>query len=115
MKSYKHNPQKAICPICCTRDAHLLWHVSSRNWAAQHFVLQEKYPDRFADLVLHLEKLWGQSTCEVVQCNHCGFCYSYPYVAGDKRPHTLAYVRSGYPKWKWEFQMTYNVLRREFV
>jgi len=88
-----------------------LWNVSSKQ-AAQHFVLKEQYPDTFADLVSHIEDLWGQNTCEVVQCDQCGFCYSYPYVAGDERFYSLAYVRSGYPKWKWEFQITYDVLRR---
>jgi len=47
-----------------------------------------------------------------MQCSQCGFCFSYPYVAGDERFYSLAYVRSGYPKWKWEFQITYDLLRR---
>ena len=33
-----------------------------------------------------------------MQCSQCGFCFSYPYVAGDERFYSLAYVRSGYPK-----------------
>jgi SAM-dependent methyltransferase len=84
--------------------------VSSKQ-AAQHFVLFEKNPDRFAELVLHIDKLWGQSTCKVMQCSQCEFCFSYPYVAGDEQFYNLAYVRSGYPKWKWEFQITYDELR----
>jgi 2-polyprenyl-3-methyl-5-hydroxy-6-metoxy-1,4-benzoquinol methylase len=47
-----------------------------------------------------------------MQCSQRGFCFSYPYVAGDERFYSLAYVRSGYPKWKWEFQITYDLLRR---
>ena len=111
MKSYERSPEKALCPLCCTEDADLLWRVSSKQ-AAQHFVLFEKHPDRFAELVLHIEELWGRSTCKVMQCAQCGFCFSDPYVAGDERFYSLAYVRSGYPKWKWEFQVTYDVLRR---
>jgi len=111
MKSYQRSQEKALCPVCCTEKADFLWHVSSKQ-AAQHFVLSEKNPERFAKLVLHIEKLWGQSTCKVMQCSQCGFCFSYPYVAGDERFYSLAYVRSGYPKWKWEFQITYDVLRR---
>ena len=111
MKSYERSPEKALWPVCCTEDSHLLWRVSSKQ-AAQHFVLHEKYPDRFADLALHIESLWGQSTCKVMQCAQCGFCFSYPYVSGDERFYSLAYSRTGYPKWKWEFQTTYDVLRR---
>ena len=111
MKSYEKSREKALCPVCCTEVAHVLWRVSSKQ-AAQHFVLYEKYPDRFNDLALHIENLWGQSTCEVMQCAQCGFCFSYPYVAGDEQFYSLAYVRSGYPKWKWEFQITYEALKR---
>jgi SAM-dependent methyltransferase len=111
MKIYERSREKALCPVCCTEEADLLWRVSS-NQAAQHFVLYEKNPERFAELVLHIDKLWGQSTCKVMQCAQCRFCFSYPYVAGDEHFYSLAYVRSGYPKWKWEFQVTYDVLRR---
>ena len=114
MKRYEQTPQKVRCPICCTDDAHLLWSVNSKQ-AAQHFILQEKHPDRFTDLVLQIEGLWGSNTCEVVQCDHCEFCYSNPYVAGDERFYRLAYIRSGYPKWKWEFQVTYDVLIKRLI
>jgi SAM-dependent methyltransferase len=112
MQSYKQTPQKAKCPICCTDAAHLLWDVDSKK-AAQHFILKEKSPNRSADLSLHIGNLWGQNTCEIVQCDRCGFCFSNPYVAGDERFYSLAYVRSSYPKWKWEFQVTYDVLSKK--
>ena len=100
------------CPVCCANEAHLLWSVSSKQ-AAQHFILKEKQSERFLKLVSHIESLWGQDICEVVQCNNCGFCYSNPYVAGDKQFYTLAYERSpgGYPTWKWEYQITYETLK----
>ena len=111
MEIFERSPRKALCPVCRTEDSQLLWRVSSKQ-AAQHFVLHKKYPDRFADLALHIENLWGQSTCEVMQCVQCGFCFSYPYVSGDERFYSLAFSRSGYPKWKREFQITYDVPRR---
>lgn len=110
MQNYQKISKKIKCPVCCTNDAHLLWSATSRQ-AAQHFVLHEKHPDRFSELVSHIEVLWGQNTCEVVQCDKCGFCYSNPYIAGDIRFYELAYDRSGYPTWKWEFQLTYDVLK----
>jgi hypothetical protein len=61
MKSYQRSPEKALCPVCCTEEADLLWCVTSKQ-AAQHFVIYEKNPERFAELVLHIDKLWGQST-----------------------------------------------------
>lgn len=104
-------PINAICPICCSTCACLLWSVNS-NQAAQHFVLKEKDTNRFYELVSHIETLWGKTTCDVVQCSSCGFCFCNPYVGGDKRFYDLAYDRSGYPRWNWEHQRTYEVLRK---
>ena len=75
-------------------------------------MLQEKHHERFSELVSHIEGLWGKNTCEVVQCDKCGFCYSNPYIAGDMQFYNLAYDRCGYPTWKWEFQLTYDVLKK---
>ena len=110
MQNYQKISLNIKCPVCCTNEAHLLWSVSSKQ-AAQHFILKEKQSERFLKLVSHIESLWGQDSCEVVQCNNCGFCYSNPYVAGDMQFYTLAYDRSGYPTWKWEYQITYETLK----
>ena len=114
MQKYLHIPKIIECPICRTNSAHLLWRTSSKQ-AAQHFVLQEKHPERFLELVSHIERLWGQNACEVVQCDKCGFCYSNPFIAGDQQFYNFAYVSFGYPEWKWEFQKTYDVLKKCFV
>jgi SAM-dependent methyltransferase len=111
MQKYQQIPKKIKCPVCCSNNAHRLWGVTSKQ-AAQHFVLQEKHPERFLELLSHIEGLWGQNTCEVVQCDKCGFCYSNPYIAGDERFYYLAYPYAGYPTWKWEFQLTYDVLNK---
>jgi 2-polyprenyl-3-methyl-5-hydroxy-6-metoxy-1,4-benzoquinol methylase len=111
MQNYQQIPKNVKCPVCYTDNARILWCVSSKQ-AAQHFVLQEKYPERFLELVSHIESLWGKNTCEVVQCDNCEFCYSNPYVAGDEKFYSLAYDSYGYPKWKWEFQVTYDVLNK---
>lgn len=109
MKKYQYIPKKVRCPVCLTDNARRLWDTTSKQ-AAQHFVLKEKFPERFSELVSHIENLWGQNTCEVVQCMNCEFSYSNPYVAGDALYYKLLYLRCGYPSWKWEFQQTYNVL-----
>lgn len=111
MRSYQLTPINATCPVCFSTNARLLWSVKS-NQAAQNFILKEKEPQRFFDLVYHIESMWGQITCAVVQCNTCEFCFSNPYVGGDKKFYDLAYDRSGYPHWTWEHQLTYAALRR---
>jgi SAM-dependent methyltransferase len=110
INSYLQISQKTTCPVCFSTNARLLWSVTSSQ-AAQHFILKEKEPQRFFDLVSHIETLWGQITCEVLQCNDCEFCFCNPFVSGDKKFYDLAYDRSGYPDWNWEHQLTYEALR----
>lgn len=57
-----------------------------------------------------IRRLWGQDYCQVIQCDACGFCFSNPYVSGNDEFYRLAYDRKGYPKWKWEYQVTYDKL-----
>ncbi|MGJ5674891.1 MAG: class I SAM-dependent methyltransferase [Nostochopsis sp.] len=45
-----------------------------------------------------------------MKCEDCGFGYASPYVGGDKKFYDLAYERSGYPTWKFEFQETIDFL-----
>ncbi len=116
------------CPCCLAPVGRIHWGVNSDE-AAQHYVLRELDPERFAKLSEHIEQLWrtngalsdktpsdnGPETirCSVVVCPRCGFIYSWPFVAGDVRFYTLAYHRGigAYPKIKWEFQITLDSLR----
>ncbi|MCU0534009.1 MAG: class I SAM-dependent methyltransferase [Hydrococcus sp. Prado102] len=113
MKNYQLTPTKvAICPICNSKSAKILWSVDSSQ-AAQHYVTKEADTQRFLNLAAHIKELWKQNTCDIVQCDDCGFCYSNPYIAGDDKFYTLAYERSHYPTWKWEHQLTYEALLHE--
>src|SRR5690348_9581573 len=106
-----NEPRSTTCPVCLGAGSRLLWGATAAQ-AAQHFVLKEKNPDRHARLASHLGTLWGRERCEVVRCDHCGFCYADPYIAGDDQFYALAYERhaSSYPGWKWEFEQTCRAL-----
>lgn len=115
MEKYSLEPRTVRCPACLEKRCSLLYTVDSRA-ATQHYVLREVAPERHEALRLHIERLWGQPTCDVVRCMDCGFCFADPFVAGDARFYDLAYERSSYPSWKWEFERTLNTLgelRRE--
>ena len=111
MEQYKHTSATIACPVCGGMNARVLWEISCLQ-AAQHFVLREKDAERFQALASHIEHLWGQATCAVVECEACRFCFSHPFRAGDNRFYELAYERHAraYPDWKWEFQITYEEL-----
>ncbi len=110
MKSYLLKSTKVNCPVCDSNDAKILWKTTS-DQSAQHYVLKQKDFQRHFKLTTQIESLWGQNTCEVIRCNNCDFCFSNPYVAGDEKFYTIAFERNGYPKWKWEFEETFKVLK----
>lgn len=111
MRSYANAPAHGRCPICTDDEAALLWSVSAKD-AAQHYVLKEADEARFGKLVAAIESLWKGSEAQVLRCKSCDFVYSDPYVAGDGEFYGLAYQRTGYPKWKWEYQATLDALQK---
>ena len=108
---YELTDVRAKCPVCGHEDNRRLWTVDARG-AARHFVPSPQAAERFEALAKHIESLWGADHCEVVSCEACSFTFSSPYVAGDKRFYELAYERSGYPSWKWEFEEALTELKR---
>lgn len=106
---YRLDPVPARCPACHAGRAERLYRVEARE-AAQHYVLREAHPARHRALRDHIEALWGGPACEVLRCTVCGFGFAHPFVAGDARFYTLAYERTGYPAWKWEYARTLDAL-----
>lgn len=110
---YDRTQATADCPVCHETDALKLWETTTRE-AAQHFVLRTRDEGRNALLESHIAELWKGSSCQVLECTTCGFCFAHPFVAGDERFYTLAYDRAlpdSYPKWKWEYERTLAALR----
>ncbi len=97
-----------ICPICGSKNSKVLYQVTCDE-SARHFIVNRK-SQNFFSLREHLANLWGAEKCSVVKCNDCGFGYASPYIGGDKKFYDLAYQRSGYPTWKFEFQETLDFL-----
>ncbi|MEZ4703262.1 MAG: class I SAM-dependent methyltransferase [Rhodothermales bacterium] len=108
---YQLTPTPIECPACRGREGLLLYTVDAAT-AAQHYVLHEVHPERHRALEAHIATLWGQPACDLVRCARCGLVSADPYVAGDARFYDLAYERTGYPAWKWEFAQTRDALQR---
>jgi 2-polyprenyl-3-methyl-5-hydroxy-6-metoxy-1,4-benzoquinol methylase len=107
---YQLTPTTSRCPVCYSEQSQSLYSVDSEH-AAQHYVLAEADGERHARLKAHIERLWGQASCALMQCRQCNFCFAQPFVAGDARFYELAYQRTGYPGWKWEYERTLQTLR----
>lgn len=95
----------ARCPACHAREGTLLRTVGASE-ATQHYVLREVDPARHDALRAHIEGLWSGTTCRIVCCGACGLVHAIPFVAGDARFYTLAYERTGYRGWTWEYGRT---------
>ena len=99
------------CPACQQRGGSLL-HTFHAAEAAQHYVRKETDAARHESLRQHIGRLWQADECRVIRCSGCGFCHAEPYIAGDARFYDLAYTRTGYPVWRWEFNVTRQTLIR---
>jgi hypothetical protein len=68
----------------------LLYRVNSDE-AARHFVNPIADAQRHAQLSQHIASLWKLSSCDILRCRDCDFCYAYPYVAGDQKFYAQAF------------------------
>ena len=111
---YKNTLVSAKCPVCKCSSAQLLWTISSED-AALHFISPAEDSSRYHKLLNHLKDLWGQASADVIRCDHCKFVYCYPFVAGDKDFYDLAFTKSDYPQWKWEFDVALKLIQRSNI
>jgi 2-polyprenyl-3-methyl-5-hydroxy-6-metoxy-1,4-benzoquinol methylase len=99
----------ALCPVCGEETAESLFSTSGDD-VARHFFGNTEEP-RSRELARHAEDLWGQSTSSFMSCGSCEFAFAHPFVAGDGEFYRIGYGEDAfYPKWKWEFQKTLDVL-----
>jgi SAM-dependent methyltransferase len=100
------------CPACDHPEGQLL-HRHTVAAAAEHFVPRQRDPQRHAELIAHLRRLWGRDFVEVQLCAGCTFAYAVPWMGGDARFYELAYGgEPHYPADRWEFGQTIKVLER---
>ena len=108
---YLNKEKKSLCPVCNKSDGILLYKVDSLQ-ATRHFRLKNPDPEKYYKLKNHIEKLWKKKECEIIKCKNCHFCYAYPYIGGDYIFYSLAYEREGYPVWKFDFQMSFEAIKK---
>lgn len=99
------------CPACYSDSVLELWSTSTEE-AAQHFVRKQGDSERYKMLVIHLRNLWRNDNCRLVRCMNCGLSYSVPFVAGDATFYNLAYPAIDYPKNRWEYRKTLDVINK---
>lgn len=108
--AYLLTPVIQECPVCKSSDAELLYTVSS-EYAAQYYCLKESDSERQQKLKTEIERLWEGDSCRILRCRNCGFCYADPFIPGDSAFYSLFYDNPEFPKWKWEYEETYQQLK----
>jgi SAM-dependent methyltransferase len=103
--------QMINCPVCGSTNISPKVKLSVRaEEAAQHFVLGEGDKERHARLSDHIHGLWKSPQCEIRTCNACELDFAWPFVAGDGVFYNLAYPHVDYPKARWEWDKTVDIL-----
>ncbi|MFA5887104.1 MAG: methyltransferase domain-containing protein [Candidatus Nanoarchaeia archaeon] len=107
---YAYTPEPGICPLCGSNNAKLLYEIDSED-VAKNFLVKERDPQKFEQLVTNVNNTWKSTTCKVIQCDNCGLCYTNPFVAGDNEFYNLIYGGTGKSRWKWEFEVTFQKIK----
>jgi SAM-dependent methyltransferase len=97
------------CPVCsqwCNGEP--LYRYTA-NEAASHFCPPARSPASHARLNACIRRLWSGDSCEVFQCEACGFGFGHPFVGGDEEFYALLHESVGYPKWKWDYEVGLSV------
>lgn len=111
---YLNEKIESKCPICGCKNAKILYKITAKE-VTKRFILACKYPDKNKELEQVIKNLWEQNTCQVLQCDECNFCYSFPYIAGDEDFYKMAYwdtAEGSYPKEKWEYTQTLKAIKK---
>lgn len=69
--------------------------------------------DKFLKLKSSIENIWEKDVCSFHQCNYCDFCFSIPFIAGNREYYSILYdLENNYSIWKWEFNITIQAIRK---
>jgi SAM-dependent methyltransferase len=93
------------CPVCdnaCVSPP--LYRYTVRQ-AAAHFCPPTRSIVRNQSLQDCIDRLWQGKDCFVLQCDHCGFGFGYPFVGGDENFYDVLLAEKSYPRWRWDYDV----------
>ncbi len=101
----------STCPLCFCDTATQLWKASCSEQAS-HFLSPLVNKDKFKKLKEHIQYLQKSSFVSINKCTDCGFIYSFPNFAGDKKFYDLIFSDSNkYPQNRWEFTKSAEIIK----
>ena len=100
------------CPICSSNNSEKLWSASCSEQAS-HFLSPLQDRKKYEILKEHITNLQKSPYISLKKCLNCGFIYSFPYVAGDKKFYDLIFSKTNkYPQERWEFEKSIQIIRK---
>ena len=101
------------CPVCKGSKIDFMYYISSET-ATQYFFKRSEDENKFLRIRSNIEKIWKDNKCAFLLCKECSFVFAYPFVAGTMELYSSIYdTDEAYPKTKWEYQKTYEVLEKK--
>ena len=100
------------CPICSSNNSEKLW-TASCSEQASHFLSPLQDRKKYEKLKEHITFLQKSPNISIKKCLNCGFIYSFPYRAGDKKFYDLIFSNSNkYPQERWEFYKSLEIISK---
>ncbi len=93
------------CPFCSHGAGRILYQVTSAE-AATHFISPWRNRARNNELQSIIERLWGKSTCQLIECDGCSGVFASPFVGGDSDFYRVSFEeqkKGSYPTDRWEY------------
>lgn len=107
---YNHGLEKA-CPLCGSKNIVLL-NTIEPNQLFNRLPKNNKIDKSVFSL--YLFKLWRNKEAYFLKCLNCYISFADPFIAGDDSFYNMLYVDENvYPKWKWDFQLSYEFIKRK--
>ena len=96
------------CPACKSDEEKEIINEYNYLLASRYFCPESRDRDRNQRFANAIRRLWKQDTGYFLRCKACGFGFGYPFIGGDEEFYNIVHEQSGYPKSRWEYDLTVN-------
>ncbi len=93
------------CPVCAANCANDPLYTYTVAQAAAHFVPVTRNAELHQRMRDSLTRLWRGDHCFIRRCQECGFGFADPFVGGDEEFYEVLHHHTGYPAWKWDYDV----------
>ena len=101
------------CPACKSTEEKQVINEYHYIQASKYFCPESRDKDRNQRFANAIRRLWKQDTGYFLRCKVCRFGFGYPFIGGDEEFYNIVHEQSGYPKNRWEYDLTINEFFKE--